>query len=743
MKNSKRTLSGMFTKGLSFIVVMAFALSLLFSWLLQTRRVRENAESLLRINIEDVRQDTIDASDQNLLEVTRMIAAVLGRRRSIPSTAELEALLKVYDVAEINVISTEGIIIASTHASFLNYDMESGSQSAEFMGLLEGGPTFYVQSYQPTSHDSTLSRKYAGVVLAGGGFVQVGYDADRFQRDIDEFIIGVTRNRHVGESGFVIVANESWLIVSDRHQNEGQNLSVTGIWIDRGTMQPEKVYPATVYGEKSWLMYTFSEGYYIISVIPVSELMLSRNTSVLVTAVMYILIFLELSLLTVYLVRRLVVNNIVNVNSALSEITGGNLDVTVDERNSKEFSTLSDHINTTVGTLKKTIAEVSARIDRELEFARVVQLSAMPREFPVREDFEIYAVMDPAREVGGDFYDFFMADDDHLVLVIADVSGKGIPAAMFMMTAKSLIKNLARSGEGPGELLEHVNDQFCEGNEAELFVTVWLAVIEISTGRGTAVNAGHEHPALRRAGGKYELVKYRHSPAAALEEGIRFREHTFEMRPGDSLFVYTDGVMEAHNARNELFGPDRMLEALNREPDAPPGKLLENVRQAADAFAGDTPQFDDITMIGFTYRGPAGEAREEITVEALAENTRGVLAMINRHLEASGCPARTQRQIGIAAEEVFVNIASYAYAPGSGPVTVKVKTEREPRSVEITLIDSGVPYDPLKKTDPDLSLPPEGRPIGGMGIFMIKKSMDEVTYERRDGQNILRILKRF
>ena len=258
------------------------------------------------------------------------------------------------------------------------------------------------------------------------------------------------------------------------------------------------------------------------------------------------------------------------------------------------------------------------RIENELQLATNIQASMLPHvfpAFPTRSEFDIYASMDPAKEVGGDFYDFFLVDDDHLGMVIADVSGKGVPAALFMMVSRVLLKSHLQNGESPAEALESVNDQLCEGNEAELFVTVWAAVLEISTGKGVAANAGHEHPALRRVGGGYELQVYRHSPAVAAMEGIPFKEHSFQLGPGDSLFVYTDGVPEATNAEQELFGTDRMIAALNEDASAAPEELLKNVRKAVDAFVKDAEQFDDLTMLCLKYNGPDtsegqdGEAR--------------------------------------------------------------------------------------------------------------------------------------
>ena len=278
------------------------------------------------------------------------------------------------------------------------------------------------------------------------------------------------------------------------------------------------------------------------------------------------------------------------------------------------FNDMQDDLKAYVRNIEEVTAE-KERIGAELSVATQIQADMLPRVFPAfpdRKEFDIYATMNPAKEVGGDFYDFFLADEDHLALVMADVSGKGVPAALFMVIAKTLIKNhtQASSDFSPAEILSNVNDQLCEGNEAGLFVTVWLAIINLKTGKGIAANAGHEHPVIRRAGGEYELVVYKHSPAVATMEGLPFREHTFEIHPGDSLYVYTDGVPEATNVNEELYGTDRMLEALNKEPGAEPKKILHNVKVSVDEFVGTAPQFDDITMLGLCYFGPEGSGKE-------------------------------------------------------------------------------------------------------------------------------------
>lgn len=265
----------------------------------------------------------------------------------------------------------------------------------------------------------------------------------------------------------------------------------------------------------------------------------------------------------------------------------------------KAISKMEDDIEHYIQNLTAITAE-KERIGAELNVATQIQASMLPcifPPFPNRNEFDIYASMNPAKEVGGDFYDFFLLDDDHLGLVMADVSGKGVPAALFMVISKTLLKNQAMISRSPAEILQTVNNQLCENNEAEMFVTVWLGIYEISTGRLTAANAGHEYPAICRNGGAFELYKDRHGFVLAGMENVRYREYELELHAGDTLFVYTDGVAEATNSEEELFGTGRMLDSLNRHPGAAPQELLDGMRRDIDAFAGETPQFDDITML--------------------------------------------------------------------------------------------------------------------------------------------------
>ena len=265
----------------------------------------------------------------------------------------------------------------------------------------------------------------------------------------------------------------------------------------------------------------------------------------------------------------------------------------------EDFSSMVQEIQRHIDHVKLITAE-KERIGAELEFATKIQADILPNIFPAfpdREEFDIYASMTPAKEVGGDFYDFFMIDDDHLGMVIADVSGKGIPAALFMMMSKILVNNYAMMGGSPARVLEQVNEQICLNNKEKMFVTVWLGVLEISTGKIRAANAGHEYPMLKKADGTFELFKEKHGIVIGVMEGMRYQDYEFELERGGALFLYTDGVAEATNAKDEMFGTKRMLEALNTQPQTDPRTLLSIMKQSVDAFVGDEPQFDDLTML--------------------------------------------------------------------------------------------------------------------------------------------------
>lgn len=600
-----KNISQSFQRFLLVCVTAGFLMTTVFTWALQTELAKNEASELIKLNIEDVREDILDASNKNLLELTKKIASRLNSAEKA-DTALLNELGKEFDIAEINVIDSQGIITASTYENFLEYDMRGGSQSAEFLVLLDGKTKEYVQNYQPTSSDPTISRKYAGIVLNGGGFVQVAYDAERFQKDIDDVVVGVTRNRHVGENGCIIIAGEDWNIVSDRHGNEGKNLDVSGVYIDRSTMPEGDLFNAVVYDDDAICSYIVSEGYYIVAVLSRTEAMFSRDISVYITVFMEFVVFGMLFIVVYFLIKKLVVDNMAKINRSLAKITSGNLDTVVDVRTNEEFASLSDDINSTVLTLKRYIAEAAARIDKELEFAKTIQHSAIPTVFPPypgHSEFDIYAAMDTAKEVGGDFYDFYFVGENKLGFLIADVSGKGIPAAMFMMTAKTIIKGYAESGKSVDEVFTIANEKLCESNEAGMFVTAWFGVLDLLTGKVEFVNAGHNPPLVRHKDSTFDYLKSKPSFVIAGMEGMKYRRNEFFLSPGDEIYLYTDGVTEATDSENRLYGEERLVRFLNTLHGLSGEEICHAVKADVADFVGDAPQFDDITMLYLKYNG--------------------------------------------------------------------------------------------------------------------------------------------
>ena len=271
----------------------------------------------------------------------------------------------------------------------------------------------------------------------------------------------------------------------------------------------------------------------------------------------------------------------------------------------KDIIELTEEIDNYVDEIE-TITSEKQRIESELDMARRIQLSMMPNlfpPFPERKEFYLHAYVDPAREVGGDFYDYFFIDDDHLCLVIADVSGKGVPAALFMMAAKIILKSSAMQGKSPAEILTATNRAICENNPQDMFVTVWLGVLELSTGNLTAVNAGHEYPAVKRADGRFEVIKTKHSLFIGGMDNVTYKEYELDLKPGDKIFVYTDGLPEATDSAGEMLGMDRMTDALNEYLDEKPRPLIEGMRESVNKFVKDAEQFDDITMMCLEYAG--------------------------------------------------------------------------------------------------------------------------------------------
>ena len=580
-------------------VIIAFVLSFSFTETLNRNVSINQSNELLETALNDLSADISDASDQNLLDVTYNAAGNIGFR-TLPEIAEY------YDISEINIIDSSGIITDSTNPDFIGFDMHSGDQAAEFLCLLDGTAE-YVQEYGPISYNKVLKRKYAGIDF-GDGFVQVGYDAEHFQSDLKNEIEIFARHRHVGQSGYVLVADKYSYIIGgpDEMLDLGLYTIAPNVYLDEHVIPSGTVFEAEVGGVPSYCMYTQKEGFFMISVLPQADADLVREISTYASAFMQIMIFALLFGLIYLLIKYVVVNNMKTINEDLASISNGNLDVKVDVRSNEEFASLSDDINQTVDTLKQYISEAAARIDEELEFAKNIQFSALPSKFPAfpkRKDFDIYACMFTAKEVGGDFYDFYMTNQDTLNFLVADVSGKGIPAALFMMRAKTELKTLTESDFPVNEVFCRGNDALNEGNTEDMFVTAWQGCADLKTGHVDFANAGHNMPVVKHQGEPFAFLKSRAGFVLGGMEGIPYKKQELDLKPGDVIFLYTDGVTEATDANEQLYGDDRLVACLNANYDLPPKELCEAVKADVDKFVGDAPQFDDITMVCFQYLG--------------------------------------------------------------------------------------------------------------------------------------------
>ncbi|MBR3358563.1 MAG: PP2C family protein-serine/threonine phosphatase [Solobacterium sp.] len=273
---------------------------------------------------------------------------------------------------------------------------------------------------------------------------------------------------------------------------------------------------------------------------------------------------------------------------------------------SEDIVALTQEIDQYIAENGRITAE-KERISTELDMAQRIQASMLPGIFPAfpdRHEFDVYATMEPAKEVGGDFYDFFLIDNDHLALVISDVSGKGVPAALFMMISKIILQSCAMLGQSPADILTKTNEAICSNNELEMFVTIWVGILEISTGRLLAANAGHEYPAILRAGKQFDILKDRHGFVIGGMDNMKYRQYEIQMNPGDKLFLYTDGITEAMDPDKKMFGTSRLIDALNEAKDASPDTILKTVRESIRVFVKDTEQFDDMTMLCLEYSGP-------------------------------------------------------------------------------------------------------------------------------------------
>ena len=482
---------------------------------------------------------------------------------------------------------------------------------------------------------------------------------------------------------------------------------------------------------------------------PMSELSRGRMPYV-ISIVISTLVFSALAaIVAARLLKKRIVDPIVIVSEETNRFARENTEGEKIGNISKyaEISNLIRSIDTMEEDMLRYIDNLTAvtaereRISAEMSIAKTIQENTIPNVFPAfpeREDFDIYASMTPAKEVGGDLYNFFLIDEDHLAVPIADVSGKSVPAALFMMVTNILISEAARVVPSPAAALTFVNQRLCRNNSAGMFATIWFGVIELSTGTLTMANAGHNDPIICRQKGEVEVLKTRHGLLAGAFEDISYKNTQIQLQKGDKLFLYTDGLSEAINTDEIMFGDDGVINAVREHREENPEALVRGVEKSFNAFVGDVPRFDDLTIVCFELKESG--STDTVVLDAVVGNLDAATAFADKILSEHGVSAKTIMKVDLAIEEVFVNIASYAYGETTGKVELSVSVSGG--EAVIVFRDNGIPFNPLDSSDPDVTLTAEERGIGGLGIYLVKKNMDEVRYEYRNNRNVLTLKKR-
>lgn len=596
-------------------VLVAFGVTAFVSFDINTRLSKQGTETVLTHSVEDLVANLENDEANGMRMSLEGFVSVLEDPDvwDYINTEYLEGLARVNNITEVHIADSTGHIVQSSTQELQGFDFRSSKQSEQFLRLLEsGGDDYFMQEMTKRGVDS-IPYIYSGYRLKKHkGFVQIGYVLDDYYNNVlAPLLVGYTEYRRIGETGRLFIVNEAGNIVSAHTDFKGVSIEDAGLTMkDINSHEPFELFETMMNDQAAYCMhYNYKNRFDIIAVQPMSEATLTRDMTVKYSSVTVLIIFILLFIVVYLLMHELVVNNIEKVNNSLGKITEGDLEEKVDVRNSVEFSSLSDDINNTVDRLKDFIHEAETRIDADLALAQSIQTATLPNVFPAypdHDEFDIYACTHPAKVVGGDFYDFYFVSDCKIAIVIADVSGKGIPAAMFMMRAKAMIKNLASNGMPIGEVVEKVNATLCQGNETNTFSTAWIAYVDISTGELEYVNAGHNVPLLCHSGGKYEYVTDERPdlPLGAFE--MPYTVKRLQMNPGDTIFLYTDGITEAENPESKLYGDDRLrntLDALLSSSANDSQKICHEVVSSVHTFANGAEQSDDITMLCLRYVG--------------------------------------------------------------------------------------------------------------------------------------------
>lgn len=752
IKPKKLKLTSKIQISLAALLIGAYALVSSFAFLSVYDSARKNVKNNLETSVSDLQDDVNTSIDSYMLDSVHSVSIKFNEiiKNSLTKTdldknldSEMSAYISSGELSEINIVGKDNKIYYSTNG-YDNPPFDMGdpanAQAYEFT-CLNNGQTYYIQEICEPSSKAEQRVKYAGYVLNSNsynlGFIQIGLYENPYHNLLDKQISNCAINRRIDENGFLAVTDYEGNVISiSKHAPEISKIDISSL-----PSSTEQAFDVEVNGQKSGY-YTYqveSEGYHVIAFANVDEMMQSSKISLLCITLVQIFAFMMLYFIIYIVIKKVVINRIENIDIGLQQISSGNLNVKINERNSIEMDILSDNINKTVESLKGYVEKERLKNEEELGFAKTIQHSVLPTVFPLNEKFEIYASMDTAKAVGGDFYDFFFVDPEHVAIEIADVSGKGVPAALFMMQAKTIIKNLVESGMPIDEAYTEANHRLCENNDAEMFVTAWMGVINLTNGHVEYVNAGHNPPLIYNENNEFIYLNTGTGFVLGGMDGYKYKLQSFDIVPGQKIYLYTDGVTESMNKNSELFGEEQLLEIINKYKDNDVHTICNQVLDAIKKHADGFEQSDDVTMLCLGLNGK--ESTDAIVVDAKIENTQSVIEYVNKLLDANDCNHEAKMKIDVAIDELFSNICHYAYKPEQSGKAKIVVDFCDENSVTIIFEDRGIPYDPLKKPDPDAKAALEDRQIGGLGIFIVKKTMDSMEYKNVNGHNVLKIKK--
>ena len=530
----------------------------------------------------------------------------------------------------------------------------------------------------------------------------------------------------------IIASNDPYL---DNANLMGKSLSTIPWYNDN-----LKVITYFDYQNKKYIPYvkTLDNGMILIVVVPKHELfrVLYKHVFILFAGLMFICLIIAL-LLYVGLIRY-IKTPIEKLTELANRVGQGELNTKIIIEKPEEFANLAKTFNK-MATDIKSITKERERIESELALAKAIQLSSLPNVFPPFPDnneFEIYAGMEPAKEVGGDFYDFYFTDENHFMFLIADVSGKGVPAALFMMTAKTLINYVAQADYEPEQMIEIINKKICSNNKQGFFITLFAGIVDVNTGELTCINCGHNPPMIKKSNEPFRYEHLDSNIVLGAFDDARYNVSKTVLDKGDIIILYTDGITEAIDENGEFFGEERLLQTANSVEYSSVKELQLNIKQQVKEFTKGMAQSDDMTMLVFKFNSDSAE-KDSYKGIALKTNYKEFLNWLEQRYEKYNIENLLRNKIMLVSEELYTNRCSYAYPDKEGVINAEFICDS--KSVVIRFSDEGIPFNPLLREDPDVELPPQSREQGGLGIFIVKNTSDEVNYEYKDNKNILTV----